>query len=359
MVLGAGGWPAQLLGGWGARNKQAEAASAHGRQGRPRSTAAGATETEKRATNDTTGAPTAEREEGGARGGAQRQRRKQTTQQTTQLETATTAKREDGGTRGGAQRDKKARDEVPPGAVWGKKAQKERNQGPPRRSEHPGPNMGRGADQRGGRTKEKERGAALGGLGTAQKKRPMATKPRENGRPTIRGRGATCVAGRARRPEERTKDATNAASPLKSEGAGGHAEDNGPNKHHDKRPDKERGPRAPGRTQTAGARREGRGEKRGGAVWSGAHSAGHHNGTKRGVTTTTTNDHNKRPDNGGGSGLEGRGAAGRTTRHTPRRDATQGTDHAGGAPAPTGKGRGAAAHKRRRGDPAGRKKGAA
>ena len=156
--------------------------------------------------------------------------------------------------------------------------------------------MGRGADQRGGRTKEHSRGAALGGLGIAQKKRPMATKQRENGRPTIRGRGETCVAGRAQRPEERTKDATNAASPLKSEGGGGHAEDNGPNKRH---------------------------------------------------------------NNGEGSGLEGRGAAGRTTRHTPRRDATQGTDHAGGAPAPTEKGRCAAANKRQRVDPAGRKKGAA
>jgi hypothetical protein len=130
-------------------------------------------------------------------------------------------------------------------------------------------------------------------------------------------------------------------------------------KHHDKRPDKERGPRATGRTQNAGASREGRGEKRGGAVWCGAHSAAHHNGTERGGSTTTTNTPNKRPNNGVGSGFEGRGAAGRTKRHTPRRNATQGTDHAGGAPAPTGKGRGAAANKRRRGAPAGRKKGAA
>jgi len=62
---------------------------------------------------------------------------------------------------------------------------------------------------------------------------------------------------------------------------------------HDKRPDKERGPRATGRTQNAGASREGRGEKRGGAVWSGAHSAGHPHGTESGVTTTTTNDPTK------------------------------------------------------------------
>jgi len=94
-------------------------------------------------------------------------------------------------------------------------------------------------------------------------------------------------------------------------------------------------------------------------VWSGAHSAGHPHGTESGGTNATTNDQNKRHDNGEGSGLEGRGAAGRTTRHTPRRDATQGTDHAGGAPAPTEKGRGAAANKRRRGTPAGRKKVAA
>lgn len=110
---------------------------------------------------------------------------------------------------------------LPAPAVRGKKAQKKRNQRPPRRSEAATHHRGRTTYRRGGQNTEKERGAALGGLGTAQKKRPMVTKPRKDEKPTIRGRGATCGAGRARRPEERKENPRSTAESLKSVGGGG------------------------------------------------------------------------------------------------------------------------------------------